>query len=73
MTLRPGDRREYTRQEFGRDVYLLDQSGVTETRRGHVVSFPASTGTRAPSGTVRVITRSGEEKVYYGISFTPGG
>jgi hypothetical protein len=70
LTLLPGQAREYSRQEFARDIYLLDQSGVTATRRGYRVSFPASTGTRLPSGTVRVITQHGEEKVYYGIAFT---
>src|SRR4051794_38014618 len=41
MTLMPGAAREYSRQEFARDIYLLDRSGTTTTRRGYVVSFPA--------------------------------
>jgi len=71
MTLRPGASREYSRQEFARDIYLLDRGGVTTTRRGYVVSFPASTGARSPAGLVRVVTESGQEKVYYGIAFSP--
>lgn len=69
LTLLPGQSKEYSRQEFGRDIYLLDQSGKTKTRGGQEVSFPASTGTRTSSGTIRVITQSGREKVYYGIAF----
>ena len=71
LTLLPGQSREYSKHEFARDIYLLDRSGVTTTRKGYTVSFPASTGTRSAGGTIRVITESGQEKVYYGISFTP--
>jgi hypothetical protein len=72
LTLMPGSAREYSRQEFARDVYLLDRSGVTTTRRGYVVTFPASTGARSASAALRVVTESGQEKVYYGITFSPG-
>jgi len=70
MTLLPGAGREYSRQEFARDIYLLDRGGVTTTRRGYVVSLPASTGARA-STAMRVVTESGQEKVYYGLAFSP--
>jgi hypothetical protein len=70
LTLLPGQSREYSRQEFARDIYLLDRSGVTTTRQGHIVSLPASTGTRSPSRTLRAIAEDGQEKMYYGISFT---
>ncbi len=69
LTPRPGDSRDYTVQEFARDIYLLDQSGITETRDGARVSFPAATGTKSASGTITVITQGGQEKRYYGISF----
>lgn len=71
MTLMPGAAREYSRQEFARDIYLLDRGGVTTTRRGYIVSFPASTGARAGAA-MRVVTESGQEKVYYGLAFSPG-
>jgi hypothetical protein len=71
LTLQPGAAREYSRQEFARDIYLLDRGGVTTTRRGYIVSFPASTGARSASGSVRVVTETGQEKVYYGIAFSP--
>ena len=70
FTLLPGQSREYSKQEFARDIYLLDRSGVETVRNGARVSFPASTGTRTPGRTISVITESGEEKRYYGITFT---
>ncbi|MBI2908738.1 MAG: hypothetical protein HYX92_13940 [Chloroflexi bacterium] len=72
LTLLPGQSRDYSIQEFGRDLYLLDQSGVARTKGGLRVSFPASTGTRSMRGAIRVITREGQEKRYYGISFIEG-
>ena len=73
LTLMPGAARDYSRQEFARDVYLLDRSGVTTTRRGYVVSFPASTGARSAGSALRVVTEGGQEKVYYGIAFSRSG
>lgn len=73
FTLLPGQAKEYSRQEFARDVYLLDQSGVTTTRKGDTLSLPASTGTRSASATIKVITREGQEKVYFGLAFTRAG
>lgn len=73
FTLLPDQSKEYSRQEFARDVYLLDRSGESRTNKGHVVSFPASSGTRAASSTIRIITEPGEEKMYYGIAFSAPG
>jgi len=67
LTLLPGQSREYSRPEYARDIYLLDQSGVTKTRAGHNVSFP---GPRTPANTIRIVTQEGREKLYYGIAFT---
>jgi len=69
LTLLPGQSREYSRQEFARDIYLLDQSRVAKTKKGLIVSFPASTATKSASNTMTVITQAGQEKKYYGISF----
>jgi hypothetical protein len=71
LTLQPGATRDYSRQEFARDIYLLDRGGVTTTRRGYIVSFPASTGARSAGASVRVVTEGGQEKVYHGIAFSP--
>jgi hypothetical protein len=70
LTIMPGLSKEYSQQEFARDIYLLDQSGNTQTKKGLVVSLPASTGTKGMKNTIRVITRDGAEKKYYGISFS---
>jgi hypothetical protein len=70
LTLLPGQAREYSRQEFARDLYLLDRSGVARTRDGFVVSFPASTGTKSASGVITAITEAGQERRYWGIAFT---
>jgi hypothetical protein len=69
FTILPGQTREYTQLEFTRDIYLLDGSGVTRTKKGAVVSFPASTGTKSLTGTLSIVTQTGREKTYYGIAF----
>ncbi|MGE0822190.1 MAG: hypothetical protein AB7G75_01585 [Candidatus Binatia bacterium] len=70
LTLLPGQAREYSRQEFGRDLYLLDQSGVMTVRNGAVASFHAARGNEAPSKIIPLVTTSGQAKAYYGISFS---
>ncbi len=69
LTLLPGQAKEYARQEFARDLYLLDQSGVTAVRNGAVVSFHAARGNEAASKVIPIITKDGQAKIYYGISF----
>lgn len=68
LTVLPGSARDYTKQELARDLYLLDQSGKTTTRDGRVMHLPASALTRG-AGVLTTVTRSGQEKVYAGISF----
>lgn len=72
FTSRPGQHREYTTVDFARDLYLLDKSGVTTTRRGAVVSFHASSGTRSPkAGDIFTFVDSdGRNTQYYAIRFT---
>jgi hypothetical protein len=72
LTLLPGTNREYTKPEFARDLYLLDQSGVTTTRDGRRMTLPASALTRG-SGVLQTVTRSGQVKVYAGITFDKAG
>lgn len=71
LTLLPGNARDYSRQEFTRDVYLLDQSGQVTTRTGERLEFHASTGTRLARGTLSIVTQAGSEKRYWGVSFAP--
>ncbi|MDQ3384538.1 MAG: hypothetical protein M3503_00770 [Actinomycetota bacterium] len=71
LTVLPGSAREYTKQELARDLYLLDQSGKTVTKAGRTLQLPASALTRS-SGVLTTVTRTGQEKVYAGISFEDG-
>lgn len=73
LTLLPGAAREYTKHEFARDLYLLDQSGVTDAKDGRRLNLPASALTRG-SGVLTTVTRGGQTKVYAGIAFSkPSG
>lgn len=69
LTLLPGAARDYTRQELARDLYLLDQAGLVETKTGRRMSLPASALTRG-SGVLTTVTRNGQTKVYAGLAFT---
>ncbi|MDQ6838883.1 MAG: hypothetical protein M3137_11270 [Actinomycetota bacterium] len=69
LTLLPGAARDYTRQEFARDLYLLDQTGVVDTKDGRRMSLPASAMTRG-TGVLSTVTRAGQSKVYAGIAFS---
>lgn len=68
LTVMPGAAREYSKQEFARDLYLLDMSGVTATRGGRAMTFCASALTRG-GGVLKTVTKTGQEKVYAGIEF----
>ncbi|MEO5900204.1 MAG: hypothetical protein ABIR68_08735 [Ilumatobacteraceae bacterium] len=68
LTLMPGAARDYTKQEFARDLYLLDQSGVVTTKAGRTLSLPASALTRG-AGVLTTVSRNGQAKVYAGIRF----
>ncbi|MBM0224576.1 MULTISPECIES: hypothetical protein [Micromonospora] len=70
LTMLPGQAKEYTKQEFARDLYLLDQSGVTATARSaRQLRWSASTGTKT-SGVLTTVARSGQRQRYWGVSFT---
>jgi hypothetical protein len=71
LSLQPGS--DYTLLDFTRDLYFLDTSGVTETRKGFQMSLPASTVSREHSARqLLFVTRDGYEKVFASIRFTPG-
>lgn len=67
LTLLPGQAREYTKAEFARDLYLLDQSGATEGPGGRRLRWAASSGTRQ-AGVLSTVTRSGAQQRYWGIA-----
>lgn len=69
LTLLPGQAREYSKPEFTRDLYLLDQTGVTTVGAGgRRLRWAASTGTRL-SGVLSTVARSGQQQRYWGIAF----
>lgn len=70
LTMLPGQRGQYSKQEFARDLYLLDQSGVTSTSRSpRELRWAASTGTKS-TGVLVTVARSGQRQYYWGVSFT---
>jgi hypothetical protein len=70
LTVLPGQGREYTKQEFARDLYLLDQSGLTTTsRNSRRLRWSASTGTKG-AGVLTTVTRAGQQRRYWGIAFS---
>ena len=48
LTILPGQSAVYSQQEFVRDVYLLDESGVDCTRDGLQMTLPATTSAIVP-------------------------
>jgi hypothetical protein len=69
LTLLPGQARDYSRQEFARDLYSLDQSGVMSTGKDRRrLRWAASTGTRG-SGVLTTVARGGQQRRYWGIAF----
>ena len=72
LTSLPGSRREYSRTDFARDLYILDSDGPKRTNSGAVISFPSSTGTKRRSDVFSFIGPEGQSVEYYGIRFTEG-
>jgi len=69
LTLLPGQSKEYSREEFARDLYLLDQSGMTTTRKGWVATLHGPRGNESARKIFSIITKDGDVKRYYGVSF----
>jgi len=69
LTIHPEMRRQYDRNEFTRDIHLLDRSGVSTTRAGYQLALPASTGTKSSAGTLHIVDAEGHTHSYYGIRF----
>ena len=69
MTALPGAQRDYQRIDFARDVYRLDTSGTTETRRGNRMRLVGSTGTKNRSRILTFIAPGGREITYFGVRF----
>jgi len=70
FTLLPGSSSDYGKDDFARDLFVLDRSGVTQTRSGARVSLPASTGTRGSRDTFVCAAPDGQLVTYYAVKFT---
>jgi hypothetical protein len=70
LTLLPGSPREYSLDDFARDVYELDRSGVAQSKKskGATLQFVGSSGTRLAK-VLTVMTEEGLEQKYYAVSF----
>ena len=69
LTVMPGAAREYSKQEFTRDLYLLDQRSIVTTTKGRTMTLPASALTRGGGVPLSTVTKSGQAKMYAGIAF----
>ena len=70
LTMLPGQRAQYSKQEFARDIYLLDESGLGTTARSpRQLRWSASTGTKG-AGVLVTVARSGQQQRYWGVSFS---
>lgn len=68
LTLLPGSARDYTKPEFARDLYLLDQSGKSVTKAGRELRFAGSTGTKT-AGVLTTVAANGRPVSYWGVAF----
>ena len=72
FTSLPGSEHEYSKIEFARDLYVLEDSGTLSTKSGARVSFPSSTGAKKTKNTFPFVNPDGQVVTYYGIRFSRG-
>ncbi len=74
LTLQPGASTEYSKSDFARDIFMVDQSGIRSAKSGARLSLHASTGTKGSiSDLFTFVAPNGEVLTYYGIRFTRDG
>jgi hypothetical protein len=69
LTLLPGSERAYPKEEFARDIHLLDKQPDLRTRDGWSFALPAATATKVSGQRLTVVDEQGVEKIYAGIRF----
>ena len=69
LTLLPGA--DYPREEFARDLLLLDRRPDLRTRSGERFEFPHGTTTKGIKPLI-VYDEHGTQRSYYGVRFVPG-
>jgi hypothetical protein len=67
LTLLPNS--DYSIEEFGRDLLILDRKPDMRTKEGFRISFPGSAIAREKVQRVAVYDEDGQERVYIGLSF----
>jgi hypothetical protein len=73
LTLLPASAIEYSKSDFARDIFMIDQSGVDRTKSGARLSLPASTGAKGGGADLfTFVAPDGAVQTYYGIQFTEG-
>lgn len=69
LTIAPRSRKDYPKPAFGRDLYMLEQSGERLTRKGARLHFGRSTGTKSTSGAITIVGEDGRRVEYTSIGF----
>ena len=72
MTALPDVRRDYGRQDFARDLYMVDSEGPSATKNGARVSFPSATGTKSKKQVFSFVGPDGQPVEYFGVRFGGG-
>jgi hypothetical protein len=67
LTLLPNS--DYSIEEFGRDLLILDRKPDLRTREGFRISFPGAALSRERVQRIVVYDEDGRERVYLGLSF----
>ena len=70
LTLLPSA--DYPREEYARDLLLLDRQPDLRTRTGERFEFPHGTTTKGLRPLI-VYDEQGAQRTYYGVRFVPGG
>lgn len=70
LTVAPGAAKEYSRQEFGRDLLLLLDSAEQRTKKGATIHISAATGSKNKKGVITVVKKDGTPVLFSSISFT---
>ena len=76
-TLKPKLPKDYTKADFIRDIFEMQTTGKTTTQSGHVISFPAATGTRGeaargPKESLLIVPKGQMPRWLYGIRIEKG-
>jgi hypothetical protein len=69
LTILPMLRDEYDKNDFARDLLMLDRSSIRTTKTGLSFSLPAATGTKGSKDIFTSIGPDGEPVTFYAITF----